>query len=35
MELEWILEVKDKALHNCNLWEVLVKWKGYPIEDAS
>ena len=35
MEPERILEVEEKALHNHNLWEVLVQWKGYPIEDAS
>ena len=35
MELEWILEIKEKALRNHNLWEVLVQWKGYPVEDAS
>ena len=35
MEPEWILEIKEKALHNHNVQEVLVQWKGYPIEDAS
>ena len=32
---ERILEVKEKALRNRNLREVLVQWKGYPVEDAS
>ena len=35
MALEWILEIKEKALRNRTLWEVLVQWKGYPVEDAS
>ena len=35
MALERILEVKEKALRNRNLREVLVQWKGYPVEDAS
>ena len=35
MEPEWILEIKKKALHNGSLWEVLVQWKGYPVEDTS
>ena len=35
MEPEWILEIKEKTLHNQNLWEVLVQWKGYLIENAS
>ena len=35
MAPEWILEVKEKALRNRNLREVLVQWKGYPVEDAS
>ena len=35
MESEWILEIKEKAVRNRKLWEVLVQWKGYPVEDAS
>ena len=35
MAPERILEVKEKALRNRNLREVLVQWKGYPVEDAS
>ena len=35
MTPKWILEVKEKALRNRTLREVLVQWKGYPIEDAS
>ena len=36
MEPEWILEIKEKALHNHILWKVLVQWWiGYPVEDAS
>ena len=35
MEPEQILEIKEKAQHNHKLREVLVQWKGYPVEDAS
>ena len=35
MAPEQILEVKEKALRNCTLQEVLVQWKGYLVEDAS
>ena len=35
MASERILEVKEKALRNRNLREVLVQWKGYPVEDVS
>ena len=30
-----ILETKEKHLRHRTIREVLVKWKGYPIEDAS
>ena len=32
---EQILEVKERKLHHRTIREVLVQWKGYPIEDAS
>ena len=32
MKPDWILDVKEKQLRHR---EVLVQWKGYPIEDAS
>ena len=35
MELEQILKIKEKQLCNGTMCEVLVQWKGYPIEDAS
>ena len=35
MEPKQILEIKEKALCNRILWEVLVQWKGYLVEDAS
>ena len=35
MESEQILEIKEKALCNRNLQEVLIQWKGYLVEDAS
>ena len=35
MELEQILEVKERKLRHKTMREVLVQWKGYPIEDAS
>ena len=33
--LERILDTKEKQLHQRTIKEVLVQWKGYPIEDAS
>ena len=35
MEPEQILEMKEKQLRNRIVREVLVQWKGYPLEDAS
>ena len=35
MEPEQILEVKERKLRHRTVREVLVQWKGYPIEDAS
>ena len=35
MEPEKILKTRDKQLHNRPIWDVLVKWRGYPVEDAS
>ena len=35
MDLEKILKVKERQLHNRTIKEVLVQWKGYLIEDAS
>ena len=35
MEPEQILEVKERKLCHRRVREVLVQWKGYPIEDAS
>ncbi|MCO5567430.1 hypothetical protein L7F22_021121 [Adiantum nelumboides] len=35
MEPEQVLEVKERKLRHQTLHEVLVKWKGYTIEDAS
>ena len=35
MEPEWILEMKEKQLRHRTFREVLIRWKGYPIEDAS
>ena len=35
MEPEQILEVKEQKLRHRTVREVLVQWKGYPIEDAS
>ena len=35
MEPEQILEMKEKQLRNRTVREVLVQWKGYPLEDAS
>ena len=35
MEPEQILEMKEKQLCNRTVREVLLQWKGYPLEDAS
>ena len=35
MEREQILKIKEKQLCNWTIWEVLVQWKGYLVEDAS
>ena len=35
MELEQILKTKEKQLHNRTIQDVLVQWRGYPVEDAS
>ncbi|MCO5559642.1 hypothetical protein L7F22_013243 [Adiantum nelumboides] len=35
MEPEQVLEVKERKLRHQTLREVLVKWKGYTVEDAS
>ena len=35
MELEQVLKIKKKQLHNQTIQDVLVQWKGYPVEDAS
>ncbi|MGJ2631376.1 hypothetical protein ACR8J5_22400 [Salmonella enterica subsp. enterica serovar Paratyphi A] len=35
MEPEQILETKEKKLRHRTIKEVLVQWKGYPVEDAS
>ncbi|MCO5612670.1 hypothetical protein L7F22_066939 [Adiantum nelumboides] len=35
MEPEQVLEVKERKLRHRTIREVLVKWKGYTIEDAS
>ena len=35
MKPETILETKEKHLRRRTIREVLVKWNGYPIEDAS
>ncbi|MCO5602898.1 hypothetical protein L7F22_057038 [Adiantum nelumboides] len=35
MEPEQVLEVKERKLRHRTLREVLVKWKGYTVEDAS
>ena len=35
MEPEQMLKVKERELCNRTIREVLVQWKGYPIEDAS
>ena len=31
---EQILEMKEKQLRRRTIKEVLIQWKGYPIEDA-
>ena len=35
MELEQILKVKERHLCNRTIREVLIQWKGYPVEYAS
>ena len=35
MELEQILKIQEKQLRNRVPRDVLVQWKGYPVEDAS
>lgn len=35
MEPEQVLETKEKQLRHRIIREVLIKWKGYPVEDAS
>ena len=35
MEPEQILKIREKQPRNRVLWDVLVEWKGYPVEDAS
>ncbi|MCO5601364.1 hypothetical protein L7F22_055484 [Adiantum nelumboides] len=35
MEPEQVLKVKERKLRHRKLREVLVKWKGYTVEDAS
>ena len=35
MEPEQILKIREKQLRNRVLRDVLVQWKGYPVEDAS
>ena len=35
MEVELILKTWEKQLRNQVLRDVLVQWKGYPVEDAS
>ena len=35
MEPEQILKIREKQLRNRVLRDVLVQWKGYPMEDAS
>ena len=35
MRPEQILKTREKQLHNQVLRDVLVQWKGYPVEDAS
>ena len=35
MEPEQILKIREKQLRNQVFRDVLVQWKGYPVEDAS
>ena len=35
MEPEQILDMKERKLRHRTIKEVLVQWKGYPVEDAS
>ena len=35
MEMDRIVDVKEKKLLHRTIREALVQWKGYPIEDAS
>lgn len=35
MEPGQILDIKEKKLRQRTIREVLVQWKGYPVEDAS
>ena len=35
MEPEQILKIREKQLRNQVLRDILVQWKGYPVEDAS
>ena len=35
MQPKQILRTKEKQLHNQTIWDVLVQWRDYPIEDAS
>ena len=35
MEPEQILDTKEKQLCHRMIKDVVVQWKGYPIEDAS
>ena len=35
MTPEQILETKERKLRNRTIRDVLVQWKGYPVEDAS
>ena len=35
MEPEQILRTKEKQLRNQTIWDVLVQWRGYLVEDAS
>lgn len=35
LEAEQVLELQEKSLRNRILWECLVKWRFYPLEDAT
>ena len=35
LEPKEILDVHEKSLRNRILWEYLLKWKFYPVEDAT